>query len=169
VTNTTSRQFITLTLAAAAFVGATSQSLPPIVASHFGGSGTADGFMTRTFYTWFMLAFVVVLPALLTYLPASIFRRPGPRINLPHSDYWLAPERRDETMAYLIRHTARFGAALTLFLCYVHWLVLKANQSIPPRLDSWLFVGGLIAFLLVMVFWTATMLLHFYRLPRKDG
>jgi len=114
--------------------------------------------MTRSFYTWFMLAFVVVLPLILAYLPCATFRRPGVRISLPHGEYWLDPERhgeywldperREETIAFLVRHMARLGTALTLFLCYTHWLILRANQAVPPRLESSWFIGGLVVFLL---------------------
>lgn len=156
------KRFFLCSLAAAAFVAFTSQSLPPVVASHFGGDGYANGFMTRSFYTWFMLAFVVVLPLILVYLP-------GTRINLPHGDYWLHPERREESIAFLVRHTARLGMALTLFLCYTHWLILRANQAVPPRLDSSWFIGGLVVFLLATVLWLGVFLKRFRKAPRKDA
>lgn len=161
--------FFLWSLPAAAFVVFTSQSLPPVVASHFGGDGYANAFMTRSFYTWFMLAFVVVLPLILVYLPGATFRRPGVRISLPHGDYWLDPERREETIAFLVRHTARLGMALTLFLCYTHWLILRANQAAPPRLHSSWFIGGLVVFLLATVLWLGMFLKRFRKAPRKDA
>ena len=40
----------------------------------------------------------------------------------------------------------RFGVLLVVFLCYAHWLVVRANQSAPARLaESW-FIGGLVVF-----------------------
>lgn len=165
MTDATSRRLIILTLAVAAFVGVTSQSLPPIVASHFDGNGHANGFMTRTFYTWFMVAFVVVIPAMLAYLPATTLRRPGVKINLPHADYWLAPSRREETLNFLKNRAAGFGAALAVFLGYVHWLVLRANRLSPPQIDSPLLIAGLVAFVLAMLLWIGSMLRHFYRVP----
>lgn len=156
-------------LPAAAFVAFTSQSLPPVVASHFGGDGYANAFMTRSFYTWFMLAFVVVLPLILAYLPGATFRRPGVRISLPHGEYWLDPERREETIAFLVRHMARLGTALTLFLCYTHWLILRANQAVPPRLESSWFIGGLVVFLLATVLWLGVFLKRFRKAPRQDA
>src|SRR5689334_11841268 len=137
---------IVLALSAGAFVWVTSLRLPAVVASHFDGSGMANGFMSRSLYVWFMLAFTVGLPLLLAFLPSLFFERPSLRFNLPHRDYWLAPERRAETVAFLCQHNARFAMLLMLFLCYVHWLVVRANGATPPRLFAPPFIAGLALF-----------------------
>ena len=160
---------ILVAIAAAAFVLFTSQSLPTLVASHFDGSGVANGFMPRQFYAWFMLALTAGLPLLLTLLPSLLFRSERIRLNLPNRDYWLAPERKSATVAYLCRHNARFATALTLFLCYVHWLVLRANATAPPRLSSPQFISGLLAFGAFAVAWFAMLLGRFRKVPRESA
>lgn len=156
---------IIIALAAAAFVWLTSRRLPAIVASHFDLHGAADGFMARTTYAAFMLAFAAGLPLLVALLPNLLFRSAHVRLNLPHREYWLAPERRPETVTFLCRHNARFAFLLTLFLCYVHWLVVRANAAAPPRLSSPLLVAGLILFGVTGLVWFGVLLARFQRVP----
>ena len=86
--------FLVVLGGAAAFVWLTARGLPDVVASHFGASGAANGFMPRAAYLRFMLALVVVPPAAVVVLPALLLNRSNARINLPHREYWLAPDRR---------------------------------------------------------------------------
>jgi hypothetical protein len=158
--------FVLAVAAAAAYVWLSSQSLPPVVASHFGASGAANGFMRRDAYAWFMVALTAVIPALLVFLPGAAMSSPRARINLPNRDYWLAPERREETLAYLRGTTRRFGYLLLGFLAYAHWLVVRANAVVPPRLDSAWFIGGLVVLLLACALWIAGMFRRFGRVPR---
>jgi hypothetical protein len=157
--------FLILLAVAAAFVGMSGRLLPVVVASHFDAAGVANGFMPRAFYVRFMLVFVVALPAALVLLPSLAFGHPKARINLPHRKYWLAPERRAESIGFLRRHAARFGSLLVVFLCYVHGLVLRANANVPPNLEAAWFVGGLVFLLLAMIVWTAALMRRFRKLP----
>jgi uncharacterized membrane protein len=143
----TALAFMLVVAGATAFVWLTSLGLPNLVASHFGASGEANGFMPRSFYVLFMLGFVIGVPVLLVLVTSFAMGHPKARINLPNREYWLAPERRAETVAVLRAGVRWFGGLLVLFLCYAHWLVVRANQSAPARLaESW-FIGGLVAFL----------------------
>jgi uncharacterized membrane protein len=153
--------FVLFVACAAAFVCLTSVSLPALVASHFGGSGAANGFMPHDFYVRFMLAFVIGLPALLVGLTWFVIASPKARINLPNKDYWLAPERRAETVAFLRSGILWFGTMLVVFLCYAHWLVVLANQAQPPRLANSWFIGGLVVFFAVLFIWLKVFLGHF--------
>jgi len=154
-----------LVAGAAAFVWLTSHSLPDAVASHFAANGTANGAMSRGAYVGVMLAVVIGLPTLLALVSHFGLGVPGARINLPNRDYWLAPERRAETVTYLRRHLARFSSALLVFLCYVHWLVVRANENRPPHLSaSWMNVG-LAGFALFAILWTQVIVRHFRTRP----
>jgi hypothetical protein len=164
-----SLRFLAPPLGAALFVLLTSRGLPPVVASHFDGSGAANGFMTREYYTLLMLALVVGMPLLLVYLPAFAFSGPEAKINVPNRDYWLAPERRQATVCFLRRHIARFGTLLLLLLCYVHWLVVQANAQVPPRLSSPWFMGGLIVFVVLSIIWAAVLRGRFRKVPREGA
>lgn len=160
------RPFLLLIACAAAFLWLTSQSLPEVVGSHFDASGAADGFMPRRLYVGFMLVVVVVLPLLLVIVQSFVLGSPGARINLPNREYWLAPERRTETLDFLRQHLAHFGSMLVVFLCYAHWLVVRANAVTPPQLAAFWFVGGICVFLASALLWVRTLLGHFRNVPR---
>ena len=158
--------FLGLVAFAALFVWFSSRGLPNVVASHFGASGQANGFMPREVYVWFMLAIVVLVPLVLAVLPMRMFSNSKARINLPNRDYWMAPERRAETIEILSRQAVRFSTMLMAFLCYVHWLVIQANQTVPPTLSSQWFVSGLVVFLVGTLFWVVTLIGRFRNVPR---
>lgn len=160
--------FLLLVACAALFVLATSQSLPGIVASHYGVSGRADGFMPRATYVWFMLVIVALVPLALALIPLRLFRNPSARINIPDREYWLAPQRRTATIEYLSRQAVRFATMLLVFLCYAHWLVVRANKLAPPKLPSDWFVGGLVVFLVATLVWVVALIGHFRNASLRD-
>lgn len=157
------RVFAFLVGGAAVFVWVTSENLPLVVASHFTGTGQANGFMPHQVYVSFVLALLIGLPSLLISLTWWSLGSYRTRINLPNKDYWLAPERRASTIAYLRTSLLWFGVQLLVFLCYAHWLVILANGQQPPWLEnSWL-IGGLVSFLAALLVWLKVLLGHFNR------
>ncbi len=157
--------FPLLVAASALFVWLTSGSLPPIVASHFGASGAANGFMTRAVYLGFMLPVVVLVPVLLAASGQLARLLPASLINLPNRDYWLAPERKAETAAALGR-LSTFPACLVLvFLCFVHWQVVQANISATRQLASIPFWAGLVVFAVALGGWLIALYRRFGRIP----
>jgi hypothetical protein len=159
-----SAAFLALVAAAAGFVWITGSQLPALVASHFGASGAVNAFMPRDYYVRFFLVFTILVPLVVVFVPRIAVGTPGARINIPNREYWLAPQRRAETVEFLQDQFTRFGLTLLVFLCYVHWLVLRANQNTPPNLPAGLFWGGLVAFLIATIAWMARMFTRF-RLP----
>jgi uncharacterized membrane protein len=157
------RVFVGLLVFAAAFLLYTTESLPDRVASHFGGSGAANGFMSRDDYRLFMLAFCVVLPLGLVGLMIAVFRSARGHVRLPNADHWLAPERRRQTMDFLEMQAVKFGSMLVAFLCFVHWRVLVANAMQPPHLSSTPFIAGLAAFVLAIAVWQWRLYVRFRR------
>lgn len=159
------RVFLLVIVAAGAFVWLTSGGLPPVVASHFGPGGTANGSMAKGTYTAFMLALVVGVP-LLVALPARLVRVLPPRlINLPHRQYWLAPERRAATLDALSSLSLQFALALAVFLCFVHWLVVRANAVQPATLAEAPLLAGLAVFGATTVAWVLVLFRRFGRVP----
>ena len=143
--------------AGAVFVVVTSRSLPIVVASHFGADGAANGYMPHEFYVRFMLAFVVLLPLLLNLVADAATRLPARLVNIPHREYWLAPERRAQAVGMLRGRMQLFAAMLVAFLCYVHYLVVRANASFPPLLDNRRFIAGMAVFMLALVTWVVAL------------
>jgi hypothetical protein len=157
--------FWILILGAAAFVLISGSGLPPLVASHFGLGGQADGFMSRDGYLGFMVIGTVVIPFLIV-VPQRIVRTIPPRlINVPNREYWLAPERIDTTLDYLRDHAVWFAVLFTALLCFVHWEVVQANMRTPARLAAVPFASGLIAYVVSVFVWIGAMFRHFRQRP----
>jgi hypothetical protein len=115
-----------------------------------------------------MLVVTISLPLVIFASARVLPRVPASLVNLPNRAYWLAPERRAETFAYLSDHTAHFATLLAVFLGFVHWRVVAANALHPPTLEPVLFVGGLIAFMVALVVWIASLAAHFRRDDSKN-
>jgi uncharacterized membrane protein len=152
-----------LLLVLGVFVGFTSSGLPEVVASHFGPSGAADGYMPRSIYVVLLLVLIVGVPLLLALLPAAVAGRGEKKLNIPNREYWLAPERRESTIAFIRAHGMWFAAAVAVFMAYVHWLVLRANELHPPRLSTTGITAGLVVFFLLLVVWLAVLYARFRR------
>jgi uncharacterized membrane protein len=145
--------FLVFLAVAVAFVWGTSDALPQLMASHFSPQGDADGFMPRSGYVVFIIVLLLGIPLLLAFLPFALARMDVKNINLPNGHYWLAPERREETFAFLRLHFISFASVLVVFLTYVHWLVVQANKHQPPQLSTPAIITGLVVFTAALVVW----------------
>jgi hypothetical protein len=134
-------------------VVAAAQSVPSAhggaVASHFDAAGVPNGHQTISRFFTTYIAIIVLEGALFFGAPALLSYIPSEFINLPNRDYWLAPERRVQTLADL---NARFNwlgvATVSLVLVVMQW-VLAANLSGDPRLPGfavWIPLGAYLAF-----------------------
>ena len=137
------------TLGAAVLILATSSMLPDPVATHFARGGRANGWMTRTGYVAFSLAFCAVLPWIVFAITALV----GPRYSLKD-----LARVTPETDADKRRATRTFGAALAVLIAIlagaVHVLLIDANAKSPAVLDErWFFVvmGTFVVVLLALV------------------
>ena len=153
--------FIVLLVVGAILIGATTDQLPVRIASHFGVGGVPNGWMNRNFYLQFMLAFASLLPIVLV-LSMGVLPRYWPNvINVPNRTYWLDPVRREGTLNYLAAHACWLGSLVVVFITAIHFLLIEANATQPPRLPFSLFIVVLATFLIAMGLWTATLMLHF--------
>jgi len=157
--------FFFVLAAGAAFVWWTSGSLPDVVASHFVAGGAANGFMPRGSYVASMLALVVVVPSLLCSLGWLSGRIPPRFVNLPNKQHWLAPERREATLASLGRFGLWAGYATLGLLCALHWFVVQANTQHPPRLEQAPLVGLLAVYFVALFVGIIMVLGRFFRVP----
>ncbi len=151
---------LVIAVAVAVVIG-TGVGLPPEVASHFGRSGAADGWMSRPAYLAVMVALVVLAP-LATAATAGLVPRWTRRSRLMRDpEYWLAPPRRAATDAFREGHACALGIALCLFLAGMHLLVIEANATVPPHLPLPHFFALLGAFLACTGLLLAVLFLRF--------
>lgn len=159
------RVLLLVLVVAAGFVWFTSGDLPPVVASHFGSGGAANGFVGKGTYTAFMLAVVVAVPALIGFSGQLVRVLPLQLINLPNKQYWLAPQRRAATLESLSSLSVPLALALVVFLCFVHWLVVQANAVQPVKLRETSLFVGLAVFGVATVLWLVVLFRRFGRVP----
>ncbi|WP_298235778.1 hypothetical protein [uncultured Azohydromonas sp.] len=148
------------------FVKSTAAGLPPVVASHFGPGGVPNGFMGKGTYEVLMLVLVVGVPVLVAFSTRLLQGIPLQFVNLPHREYWLAPERRAATFESLSSLTLWFAMVLASFLSYCHWLVVRAHATQPPQLPENWFFAGLGFFGAVTLAWVFMLFRRFGRPPR---
>lgn len=141
-------------------------ALPERMASHFGPSGQADGWMSKQAFAIFYMGLVVFFTALWLGIGWLLRHTPDEMINLPNREYWLAPERRDATLRRLGHQMATFGVACIAFFIAVMQSCFLANLIGGGKLDSLFFIY-LIGFLLFTGIWTAQMLRE-SRIPSQD-
>ena len=140
--------------------------LPPArLASQFGphGEGANRQSKEQFFMTMVVavgLSFVAgfVVPQLIGVLPANM-------VNLPQKEYWLAAERREETMRYLSMKMAWFACAVLLLLLFVTSEAINANLPSHGRFDIGATFVVLFGFGAFMGIWTISLLRHFNRIP----
>lgn len=127
-------------------------NLPEKVAVHFNAFGEPDNWASKRSYLIFQII-LLVFTALVTFgLPLLLKKLPASAINIPHKDYWLAPERQRETFSILQRKFEWFGVGLCALIISINQLAIRANllgQNLPAA--SWYILG---AFLLFVVLWS---------------
>jgi hypothetical protein len=96
-------------------------------------------------------------------VPRIIGAMPVSLINLPNKEFWLGPERREETLLYIRAWSAWFGCGLLTFLLFVMELAFRANLQTPPRFNNSAFVPALLAFVVFDTIGLVSLIVHFSR------
>jgi serine/threonine protein kinase len=153
--------FFVLYAAYVALVLTSASQLPERVATHFGFEGRADGWMSRSVYQVFQIAFPLVISLIFTGTSAMVRFFPAKYVNLPRKDFWLVPERRALTASIIRSRMTWLACLMTLFFGGLHLLTLEANRVQPPQLP----MGGLLMvvmfFLISLMIWVILLLMRF--------
>ncbi len=142
--------------------------LPERMASHFDGSGRPNGFQSRD--AFFALSASMLIGTLVLFGGMrALFRRiPSNWFNLPNRDFWLAPERREETIEYMSSQLEWLGAASLALYLFVIQMVVETNRTSEPRLDSRSMFLVLGLFFTFTTIWIVRFLLRF-RKPKPEA
>jgi uncharacterized membrane protein len=158
--------FVLLVLYAAVHFSYYYPQMPEVVASHFDKHGAPNSWQTKSsFFSVFVgvsvLALVIgfVIPRLIALTPAQL-------MNLPNKQYWLAPERRAETLQFFAGYFGWMACALYLLIILVFDFAVQSNlhpQNPPDATRFWYILGG---FLLFTILTTVRMMRKFLRSPQ---
>jgi uncharacterized membrane protein len=144
--------FLLLVLAALAQGLWQHSRLPERVMSHFDGSGRANGWMTRDVFLGWQAGTLVFLAVLFEGIVLLQPRLPREFVNLPHRDYWLAPERRATTDTWISALVLLPGCLVMMFFMALFHQVYRVNvdgsRELTPN-PAWLAAALVLAVLAV--------------------
>jgi uncharacterized membrane protein len=141
--------------------------LPEQVATHFNSAGQPDDWSSKSAFLWMNLLFIGGMAVLFVGITSLTKKLPNEWINMPHRDYWLAPERRDATLVGLQKQMEWMAAATMAFLLGITQLTIEANLKGAP-LDNrafWLMFG---AYIVYIVIWVVRFVRSFNPPPHRD-
>lgn len=145
--------------------------LPERTATHFGISGTPDRWGGRTELVIVYLGTVALMAAVFLAIPLAMHRLPDAMINLPERGYWLAPERREETLEWFATSMMLLGCATLVLIMDIFHQMFLVNLGETAVLPHPFF--SMCAFSAVVVIWCIVLLRRFRRIrppePGGDG
>ena len=153
-----------LYLAFFAYLISTSGQVPPRVATHFNSHGQPNGWMSRSGYFRFIGIFGFCFPLLIVGV-VNAGRLAPSALNIPRKQFWLAPERRQQTFSYLSRQALWFGCIAVVFMLGLQFTLVQANAESPVQLSMPLHFSLAASFFAAILSWMFVIVWHFYRAP----
>jgi len=160
--------FVGLAALAAIYFWSIYAQLPDVVASHFNARGVANGWQPKSLFFEFFAGAVAIAAFLAFGVPAIFSKIPTAMINLPHREYWLAPERREETLAFLNGYLAWFGCAVLLVVTTAVNYAIGQNLHPGKPAGAYFLLCVLAGFLIFAISSSIRILTRFSRVP-SDG
>lgn len=138
-----------------------SQLLPEHVANHFGSGGVANGWMSNTANLLVGCAILLFNSAIFLAIPRILGNTPQRWISFPNKAYWLAPERRQQSLQLMSNWVGFSGLLTNMFMLVVFHLVFQANRLLPPHLDEAIFLLLLISYFVLIGIWLVLLFSRF--------
>jgi uncharacterized membrane protein len=144
--------FVLILLAALVQTARHHATLPEQVATHFDIRGEPDAWMSRNAHAAFQAGLALFIAAVFAGLARFIDRLPARFINVPHREYWFAPERRAASLQAIASLLQLIGCATLGFFMFIFHHVHRANLSggrlelelMPLIIGQFLLVIGLV-------------------------
>ncbi len=135
--------------------------LPDRVASHFGPSGRPDAWSSKQSFLGIYLFAVGVVALLFSGIGPLLRRTPSRMITLPNRDYWLAPERAEETIEFLSRQFFLVGSATLLLLLDIFHQSFRVHFGKASTLEH--AMTSLMVYVGYSVLWSIRLIAKFKR------
>lgn len=137
--------------------------LPDRVASHFGASGRPDAWSSKESFVKIYLIVVAVIALLFPGIGLILRKTPASMMNLTNKDYWLSPERKDETIAILYRQFLWFGSATLLLLLDIFHQSFRVHLGKAQALDHP--IASIVVYVVFTTFWSIGLIMKFKLKP----
>ena len=125
--------------------------LPEEIASHFNGSGVADGWMTKDFHFLLSSGIMILITAMFILIAVLVQKLDPKWINIPNKEHWFSQELESQTRLDLSAWSYSYGAVINVFLLFVFHLVYLANTSNPVKMDNTSMFAGLLVLLVTSI------------------
>lgn len=139
-------------------------SLPEHVALHFDASGKPDASGNKVQVLVIYIFTIVVMVATFLGFGLLLPKLSDSAINLPNKDYWLAPERRQQTLDYIISRFLWLGSLTMILLLVVFDQSFQVHLGNATKLEHFWII---IAIYLALTTWVCIAL--YRRFQRKDS
>ena len=138
---------------------------PDQMAAHFNAQGLPDRFAPKAEFFWFQAQTLLVVILVSLPLQVLFLVLPPNLINMPNREFWLAPERREETIGRLNSFGAMLFGVIALMIQTAFEISAYANLRTPIQFDAGL-MGAIMVTGMVVIGLLLMQLLISFRLPR---
>lgn len=138
--------------------------LPDTVASHFNARGEADATTSKTAHTALMISLQTGLVVMFLGFTFGLRHLPPTLINLPHKEYWLAPERRGRTYERMGCSLLMIAIGTQIFFVAINQIVTLYNLGVPATQWFWVVFGIYMVFVIGYCIW----LFISFRVPASE-
>lgn len=134
--------------------------MPDVVASHFDGLGTPNGWSGRLGFFGLYAAILLLLTGVFIYLPGWSEKRTSFGMRIPNREFWLEPEQIESTRLFFRRQMLIIGVAHLGLAIFTMQLAIVANFDQTPRLHHSI-AWALGIYFLFLSGWLIHFFLHF--------
>jgi uncharacterized membrane protein len=134
--------------------------MPAVLASHFDGLGVPNDWLGKNGFFGLYLAIILMLIAVFVFAPRWSVARARFSMKIPNREFWLAPERVEQTRGFLRRQMMIMGVVHLALAVFAVQLALLAKLDQHPRLHS--SIGwALLLYFIFLIAWLIHFFLHF--------
>lgn len=138
---------------------------PDQMAAHFNVQGEPDRFVSKAEFFWFQAQTLLVIILVSLPLQVLFMVMPPSLINMPNREFWLAPERQDETIGRLNSFGAMLFGMVVLMIQAAFEISAYANLRTPIQFNAGL-MGAIMVTGMVVIGLLLLQLMISFRLPR---
>ncbi|MBN1998303.1 hypothetical protein JW935_12165 [candidate division KSB1 bacterium] len=135
--------------------------LPNVMVSQFDGHGNPTSQMTKGAFSVLYWVTMLIMLLIFIVLPPAMKRLPTSMWSLPNRDYWLAPERRDTTIAVIREYMFWCGFGMILFFMFLFQFTVSFHASGRERMSMTGFWILITAFAVFITVWTVAFVMQF--------
>ena len=134
---------------------------PEEVAIHFNARGIADSWASKDSNLILWIGIYLFMTGLYLSFPYILRKTPVRFISMPNKEYWLAPERKGDTISRVSNMLFWFGSALNIFFIILGYIGFKANMLEEVKLNNSTMYTLLGIYFAYIAVWTVQFFIQF--------